>query len=336
MQAQETNIDVENVGNAVFEKEEAQHNYTSTSFFLEAAALLTVWSVLVINEGAIRLIDTNPAIGLNRVGDPPPVVLFIGGLFEVIFGMIGLALGVAGFIFKWYSTNMTKLALVIQQLFGYYVFIVFVFLPQGYRASNLEEPLFDGELSLGQSKFFIALGILTTFHFCLALQGGQFVYFVRLICGGTGNDFLRQRTGNGMRAIFWNMNLAFSGLWTLITGALIHANVGGGHLATTFESPPNVGRLPSMTIWTGLLVLLYGLSGAGIAVMKMKVPVFYYLIGGYVYITMYLNFTIVQFGTLPGAPGGPIAVHGGLVFMIVFLGPYFVRLAQMENEGKEA
>lgn len=306
---------------------------TNTVLFLEAAALLTLWSALVINEGAIRLIDSDPAAGLSEGGRPPRVVLFLGGLLEVTFGLIGLYIGMAGFIFRWYDTNVTKLGIAVQTLFGYYVFAVFVFVQPAYRATDLTEPMLEG-LSIGQSKFLIAMGVMTSFHFCLALQGGQFVFLARLVCAGTGKDFLKQNTGNTMRAIFWNANLAFSGLWTLITGAVVHANVGGGTLDAPFESPPNVGRLPSLTIWTGLLMLLFGLAGVALAVGKMRAPSMFYITGGYVYLSAFLNFTIVQFGVINAPPAGPIAVHAGLVFMVVFLGPYFLRLASMENEAK--
>lgn len=308
---------------------------TNTVLFLEAAALLTLWSALVINEGAIRLIDSNPAGGLSEGGRPPPVVLFLGGLLEVVFGLVGLCIGMAGFIFRWYDTNVTKLGIAVQTLFGYYVFAVYVFVAPAYRAADLEGPILEG-LSIGQSRLLIAMGIMTSFHFCLALQGGQFVFYARLICAGTGRDFLKQNTGNTMRAIFWNANLAFSGLWTLITGAVLHANLGGGTLDVPFEVPPHVGKLPSLTIWTGLLLLLFGLAGVALAVSKMRVPSMFYITAGYVYLSAFLNFTIVQFGVIDGAPSGPIALHAGLVFMVVFLGPYFLHLASMENEAKQA
>lgn len=330
-----SNVPVETGESPVLaKKEESPQELTNSRFFLEAAGLLALWSVLVINEGAIRLIASNPAAGLSRDGRPPPVVLFLGGLFEVIFGLIGLFVGVAGFIFRWYSTNATKLAIAVQTLFGYYVFAVYVFVQPALTASDLEAPALEG-LTIGESKFLIALGVLTSFHFCLALQGGQFVFFVRLICGGTGRNFLMQRTGNTMRAIFWNMNLALSGIWTLITGGLINASVGGGKLDAPFAFPPNVGRMPGLTISTGIVMILYGLAGASMAGMKMRVPGWYYFVGGYVYLTAFANFTIVQFGLIEGASGGPVALHAGLVFMTVFIGPYFVRLAQMESAEKK-
>lgn len=159
------------------------------------------------------------------------------------------------------------------------------------------------------------------------------MFFARLICAGTGRDFLKQKSGNTMRAIFWNVNLGLSGLWTLIVGSVIHANVGGGTLDEAFEAPPHVGRLPGMTLWTGILMIVSAAVGVGLAASKMRVPYMYYLLAGYTYLSAFLNFTIVQFGMLPDPVPGPIALHAGLVFMVVFLGPYFVHLASIENDA---
>lgn len=302
--------------------------------FLEAAALLTIWSILVINEGAVRFIDSNPAAGLSG-GRPAVMLVFLGGLFEVVFGLIGLFLGIAAFIVRAHNTVVTKAAMVIQTILGYYVFVIFVFVIPAFRAADLASPSLVG-LTLGQSRFLIALGVLTSFQFCLALQGGQFIFMARLVCAATGKDFLMQNSGARMRAVFWNANLGLAGVWTLITGILINVNVGSGTLDMPFESPPNVGRLPGMTIFTGLTMIVFAAVGIMIAVMKMQIPRFYFPTSGFVYLFAFLNYTIVQFGLLDGAPAGAVALHAGLVFLVVFLGPYFVHLASKEQEAQDS
>lgn len=301
-------------------------------FFVEAAALLSLWSILVINEGSIRLVSQAPTIDLFADGRPPKFVNLLGGIFEVIFGLAGLFVGLAALILRWYSTNATYFAMLLQTIGGYYVFLVFVFLIPGYATADLENPLFGGELSLGQSKFLGALGILTSFHFCLALQGGQFVFFCRLICGATGRNFLNQRTGYKMRAIFWNANFALSGLWTFITGVLISTNVDSGRLDTPFESPPNVGVLPGFTIFNGLIMMLWGIMGIAFGMTSMKVPDLYYIGTAVVFVFNFMNFGIVQLSLLPEPPVAAVALHNGLVFMVVFLGPYFVYLTKNEEK----
>lgn len=313
---------------------------TSSAFFIEAAALLTLWSVLVINEGAIRVMDRRPVDGFGGI-DPPAIVPFLAALGEVLFGMIGLVVGIAGFIFRWYNANVTKLAMIAQTLLGYFVFAVYVFVIPIFQITNLDNPRPpSGDLTLGQDKFLIALGVIVSFNFCLALQGGQFVFFARMICGGSGSDFLKQRSGNRMRAMFWNGNMGMAGVFTIITGALIQANLGGGRLpeGVFFASPPNVGKLPGLTIATGVFMVLWAIVGIVLALGNKPAPSAYFIGTFVIYLLAYLNFTIVQLGLLPfndrpfpSQWGGPTALHGGLVFMVVFLGPYFVHQAGKEH-----
>lgn len=329
-------VDTENPKSKLHESTDGSSaSGTNTVFFVEAAALLTIWSLLVINEGAIRLINSNPALGLDREEENPAPgasVLFSAGLVEVIFGVVGLFVGMAGFIFRWFNKNVTIAAMVIQSLLGYYVFVVYVFLRPAFQARDLEIPFIG--LSMGESKFLIALGVLTSFHFCLALQGGQFVFFARLICAGTGTDFLKQSTGNRMRAIFWNVNFGLSGVWTVMTGALIQISRGGGKLAKPYISPPNVGRLPGLTVATGVLIVVWALLGILLALSKSPAPSLYYFVSGLVYIFALLNYGILQFGFLP-KNGGAVAMHNGLVYMVVFMGPYFVYLAAKEKHAQD-
>lgn len=191
-------------------------------------------------------------------------------------------------------------------------------------------------LNLGQSRFLIVLGILTSFHFCLALQGGQFVFMARLVCAATGQDFLKQRTGAKMRAMFWNGNMGLAGLWTLITGILVAANAESGTLDMPFASPPNVGRVPGITMFTGLVMMLW--AGVGMWMVaqagKRAVPIAYYGGSAVVYLIAFLNYGILQFGLIEGAPAAPVVLHAGLVFMTVFLGPYFVHVVSKEKEDE--
>lgn len=310
-------------GDQLYEKPMNRSNAVEV---MEASALLLLWSVLVINEGAVRFIRSSPS-NLARDGEIfSPYLIFFGGLFEVIFGIIGVFLAYAAFIPRKYSSEITRLCMVIQSALGWFVFIVFVFAEPIVIIRNLTEEdivQFVG-LSLGAAKFVRVLGILTSFHFCLALQGGQFVFMARLVCAASGSDFLKQRSGALMRAVFWNVNLALSGLWTLITGAVIRGQVGPGKLSAQFVSPPNVGTLPSITIVCGLIMLCWGLVGVGMALSKAAPPA-YFIVTGLVYVAMLLNYGILQFGFFAGrAAGGAVAMHNGLVFMVVFLGPYFV------------
>lgn len=94
----------------------------------------------------------------------------------------------------------------------------------------------------------------------------------RLVCAATGKDFLKQKSGLRMRTVFWNANLGLAGVWTLITGILINVNVGSGILDRPFESPPYVGRIPGMTMFTGLMMIVFATVGITITIMKMQIP----------------------------------------------------------------
>lgn len=293
---------------------------------IEAAALLTIFSLLAINEGSIRFIRSIPS-NLDRSFLPTdiisPYLIFFGGLAEVIFGLFGFFVGVSAFVFHSYSTMITKLCMATQTLLGYFVFIVFIFVEPAVRANDLEGPVLPG-LSLSSSRFLITMGIFTSFHFCLALQGGQFLYMARLISACTGDDFLKSKSGNRMRALFWNGNMALAGLWIFLTGVVVQAQVGGGRTPAPFEFPPNVGRLPSFTLVTGLLMLLWGIVGMMMGIKK-SAPSWYFIGTAVAYLLALMNFGIGQFGVFAnGGAGGPIALHNGLVFMVVFLASYFV------------
>lgn len=295
--------------------------------FSEASALLLLWSILVITEGAIRFNELAPYPDLE-LGDGRPASgwFFFASLFEVVFGFIGLFLGLCAFIFRFYDTIVTKACMIVQTVLGIYVFVMYVFVQPSYLAMDLTEQddgLTAMGISLGLHKLLIVLGIFTSFHFCLALQGGQFVFMARMVTAATGEDFLRQKSGHRMRAMFWSGNLALAGLWTLITGAVLNSEFGGGRMDMTYAFPPNVGRVPALTVCTGLVMLLSGMYGVAIGAVKLSVPKVYYLLSAVAFLFTWLNFTIVQFGFVGFAAKG-IGMHNGLVFMISFLGPYFV------------
>lgn len=314
---QDTHADVES-GNYIPKK-------TSPTAVLEAAALLTLFSLLAINEGSIRFIRSIPS-NLGREPAPiemSPYLIFFGGLAEVIFGLFGFFVGVSAFIFSSYSTLITKICMAVQTVLGYFVFIVFIFVEPAVKAANIPGPVLTG-LSLGSSRLLITMGIFTSFHFCLALQGGQFLYMARLVAACTGTDFLKQMSGNRMRACFWNGNMGLAGLWVLITGVVVQIQVGGGELAMQYMFPPNVGRLPSFTVITGLIMMGWGLVGASLALAK-SAPTWYFVGTAVTYLVALFNFGIGQFGIFADrSAGGPIALHNGLVFMVVFLASYFV------------
>jgi len=137
-----------------------------------------------------------------------------------------------------------------------------------------------------------------------------------------------------MRAMFWNGNMALSGFWTLITGLIVVVNANeSGRLSKPFVSPPNVGVLPGMTIWNGVLLLAWGILGFIHALKRWAPSKMYYIGTAYVYLSALLNYGIVQFGLFE-SPSWAVALHNGLVFMVVFLGVYFLKLMADEEGGE--
>lgn len=295
----------------------------------ETSVLLLLWSLLIINEGCVRLLDQNPADGLDISARILKLLAFIGGVFEIILGLLGFIVGIGAYFMKWYSTTFTKVCMAIQWALGWYVFCLFVFGLPAIRATDLQEPVLEG-LSLGQSRFLITLGIFTSFHLCLSLQGGQFIFFARLVATATHTDYLRQESGERNQAIFWNVNLALFGIWTFITGVLIRSNVGAGKLQQPFFSPPNVGLLPGLTIFTGILMTSYGLLGIAM-VFKNISPLLYFMGAVFVYIVALLNFGVLQFGFISNPPSGAVAMQNGLIFMVIFMAIYFVHKCYVQH-----
>lgn len=286
---------------------------------IEAAALLTMWSLLVINEGSVRVIRSVPSdlgrtVPLHHLS---PYLVFSSGLVEMFFGLLGLFVGVSAFVFQYYSTVATKVAMAVQHLMSYYVFFVFVFVEPVVRTSNLEAPTLAGT-TLDSSRLLITLSIFTALHFHIALQAGQFIFMARLVAAHTGADFLWQRSGNQLRAFLWTGNMALAGLWTLLTGIVLQVELERLVLDETFQFSVNVGRIPLLTAVTGFFMLFWGAVGAVISYRKSGY-VFYTLGIAITYPLALVNFGIGQFGLIADSSSGKLSLHTPTQLLPLFL-----------------
>lgn len=323
METKNIDVDVEN--------QPIKQDYTRTLAFVEAAGLLLLWSAIVINEGTVRLNLTQPFDDLRGDGRPPKMVPFLGALSEVFFGLIGFFLGLCALFIRYYNTGVMKIGMALQTLLGVFTFIIYVFVLPIYEAVDLNAFSVEG-LSDSQSSAVVVMGLLTAFHLCLALQGGQFVFMARLVAAGTGTDFLKQKTGARMRAIFWNGNLAFVGLWSMIGGSIIVSNASeDGELSAPFVAPALVGTLPGFLVFTGLAILLFGVGSAALVATNRPIPSLYFLVASIVYLFGLMNYGIVQFGQF-ASPSGGMSIHNGLVLVVAWLGPYYMSLVKREEE----
>lgn len=298
----------------------------------QAFTFLTVCSLLIINEGGVRLISMNPAAGISG-GRPPNILLFLGGLFELIIGLLGFFIGMNGFVGRALSVRVTKMSPGLQAILGSFVNLVYVFIIPAIRSIDLEKHDIQ-PLNLGEGRFLIALGILTSFHFSFALLGAQFVLLTRLVALKTNQNFLGQKRGARCFALVWNANLGLAGTWTVLTGIYIRINVGPGILDEPFQFPPNTGRFPGLTVVTGLSLLLLALTGSIVILTRAPLPKFYLPAVLFVYLLGLLNYSVIQPGFIRSAPSSDVALNAGSVFMLVFFGLYFTHLAAKMDEDQ--
>jgi len=300
----------------------------------EAAALLAVWSALVLTEGTVRFVLSSPAGDLFPDNRPssmaPPFLAFIASLMECVFGLTGIFVGVGGAFFDLHSRAVTVAFLISQTVMSWFVFVVYVFLLPSYRARFLTAPIMQFD-SIGASRAFITMGILTSAAICLALQGGQFTFGMRLLGhqGAPGKTSETHTARAAGRGLFWNGNMVFAGLSTSVAGILLLANgAGAGRVAAEiFAAPPHVGVFPLMTLSTGLSMVATGLMGmAATGSSALLRPFLVVTVANY--LLMYMNFTVVQVGAIrPSGPPEAAAFHSGLVLLTVLIGPYFAMAA---------
>jgi len=321
------------------------HRAGHTAKRQEAAALLALWSALVLTEGTVRFILTSPAQDLFPADRPvnvlPPFLPFLAALAECVFGLTGVFVGVGAAFFNAHNRTVTLAFLGSQTVLSWFVFIIYVFLIPSYRARYLEDPIFPFD-TLSASRAFIIMGIFTSVTLCLALQGGQFAFGMRLLGHQSppGKASATHAARAAARGVFWNGNMAFGGLSTAVAGGLLLANAAGnadgGRLTALFGAPPHVGVFPLMTLVTGLLMAVTGLVGVAASVTSGLVRPFLALTGVN-YAFAYLNFTIVQVGAIrPTGPPQAGAFHSGLVLLTALIGPYFAYVARTARaEGDE-
>ncbi len=303
--------------------------------YQEAGLLLAMWSILVMNEGVVRFIQHGQPGAPNLFGGVPSRFWapFLGGLFEVTFGLV---VGLAGGVLGYFSRRLLLSLVVVQTILGWYVFVDYVLVIPAFRINSAPAML---NLSLAASKAFGVLGILTSIAWCLALQGGQFVFICRMLAFGGERDFLFQRSGAKARAIFWNVNYLLAGVWVTASGWILIANGKGGITTAPFSAPPNVGRIPAYLLFTGLLMIAWPLIGIAISALERYSMFRKYAVGSFfVFGFVWIHYTIGQLGFIAGNPepsagsaaGG--ALHNHLSMMLCFLPVYFMW-KQAEEAG---
>ena len=290
----------------------------STPATREAASLLFVWSVFALVEGTIRMVtNSKPSMDVDYFDSQnrtviPVAYLLAGGVAEVIFAIAGCYVAMYSLLFNKNDTKVTTNFLIMQTVLGWFVFTTFV----------LASPIFcfiyseaTEIFTKGQMQSLIVLGnMLGSICFCWALQGGQFLMGMRLLSAQRG-DLV---TSNATRAKVWSGNVVAAAFSTLFVGIMLSAE---GFTSTTapIGLPPHVVWRPMLSIFTGVVMLAYGITG-WMASNDAKVNE--YMPSMWVLTTtmMMLNFSWT-FGIVPGlAPPIPgAAQHIGLIFSVTIL-----------------
>ncbi|KAJ8905264.1 hypothetical protein NDN08_001773 [Rhodosorus marinus] len=257
-QTREAEIDVD-----VDIEEQKQGNLGSNARLLVTAGVFAFVSYLVMNEGAVRstLVGTPEPAAFNQT------LLLVAACGEILFGLAGVILAAALALFRYGSKMITTGWLIMAFVLGWFVFTVWVLAQPIFNIANIREVPEGLPLTLSQYDAFRTYGLLAGITWCFALQGGQFM---------VGNVIrAMQATGKSkgvgyskIRLTMWSSNLALSGLFFLIGGSIIRANVGPGPYDAPVVSEPMVIIYPGLTITAGVFQLIGGLMGIVVAYKK--------------------------------------------------------------------
>lgn len=267
--------------------------------------------------------NSKPAVGVDywatkdaATGNQimPVGALLIGGVAEVLFGILGCYVSFLSLLLDINSTKLTTLFLAIQVPCGWFVFLTFVIASPIIAATNATG---NDLLSQTEQRALIILGnMLGSICFCWALQGGQFIMGTRLLAAQKGQA---DSTGkNKMRAMVWAGNMLAAAFSTLFVGSLL-ASKGFTSTTAPVGAPPHVVWFPAISIVTGIVMFLYGILSClatGSAGMNDKMAMGWLICTTMMMVNFSWTFGIVP-GLAPPIPGA--AQHVGLIFSVTIL-----------------
>lgn len=305
--------------------------YSTYYEFKEAALLLSLCSALVANDGAVRLIQS----GRPDIGSSTPTRFiggFLGGLCELLFGLFGLALGLAAGVFSCYNRTISIAYLFAQGVLALFVLLsAIIVLPVSQIGAGQAPPGLSGASLHAVS----ALGVIYSAAFAIALLGGQSVFVARLVAFSTDRDFLQQRVGLRKRAVLWNAVFLVAG--ASVTGQAIVVLVANGPGALDGALTIVPARLPVYLLVTGLLMTTW--AGIGIVMSitgKLQLIDMYVALSFLVFVAVYVHFTVGQLGFFASdkdsAVRAVLALGSGAPAMILSFMPVYMMTKQEEEE----
>lgn len=310
----------------------------SSFFFAESAALLTLFSLFIFIQGGIRV---------NRAEDEfsgfPYGALLSASICEMLLALLGICLGLSSLICRFFNACIfVNLAVLVQIFLSIFVFVIYNLALPIYLI--VERPPLQLGYGSDQATYRAAaiFALLTSAQFTFALYAGQLFFLNRLSAAATGNDVWRSRTGNRMQAFAWNINFLLAGLWTFAFGMVVLLSPDNFFFfdfrSLFFFIHPHIGDLPGMTVAAGVLMMVWALTGIVLLCLRVREVGWYMIASIFVTLFVYLNFTLVQFGTSGAGIGGGgyLTVNAMLVFVTCFLGPYCLyRAVETESETHE-
>ncbi|MDP2439565.1 MAG: hypothetical protein Q8P67_27770 [archaeon] len=218
---------------------------------IRSFGLHLVFSLLVLNEGVIRLTSV---VGTERFGGEwrgaadqfPPIVLLLTSLGEVVFGLFGVAYSLSLLVANKTSLLTVKVAIGLDILLGWPLFIVFTFALPGYDANHGTVP----------STSVSVMGMLGAAAYCASLQGGQ-VFFASDILAqlnGTYDERNTVRVYKG-RSYYYGFLYLLGTLMQLTVGCFLEEHPS----LVPSVSPPWFVRYSEIAVAVGAVTVLIAL-----------------------------------------------------------------------------
>lgn len=299
---------------------------------VRTAGLLTLFSVFCLIEGGIRL--TRVVGSSDWDGDDnvfPPIVLLLASLTEVIFALSGLLPGLLALVTEQYHKFMALPALVLINA-GWFTFVVYVFaLPAFNAARNPGHPGLTDSEDAGATVF----GIFGSMAICASMQGGQFVFALRLHRHLTDDMDKYTKLYIKVRNIVYTSLYVLFGVSMLSIGALAQAQLGGGRVLPPLVKPPFFVVYPELTITAGVITTLVSAVALFRAITGMTklAPVYYALIA----FDYLCNLGFLVYPQIGLIPAGPVFAVGMLtcLFAAVRVMPVFFERQAIRASKKD-
>uniref|UniRef100_A0A7S3A453 Uncharacterized protein n=1 Tax=Rhodosorus marinus TaxID=101924 RepID=A0A7S3A453_9RHOD len=231
-----------------------------TRRFLVAIAVFTLYSYLVMNEGAVRS---------TQVATPEPApfsetLRLVAACGEVLFGLAGFLMGIALILFRQGNKFVTISWMGLAFVLGWFVFSVWVLAFPIWNLVNVRtapEPL-----TIQQFDLLRTMSLFGGIFWCFALQGGQFMVG-NVIRGHQDQGKTRGEKYAQIRLIMWSLNIALSGIVFVIAGSVASVAYGAGPLDPVQAFPPIFIVYPGLTIAAGIVQFLFGTFAISAAIM---------------------------------------------------------------------